>query len=183
MLKDYSAKKETLTLGPVNINKVVENAILLMNYKIKKTTSRFDVVYGRGLPLLMADQQKLEQVFVNLISNGLESLPDKDRGAFVETSYHGIKRQVIVEVRDEGVGVPVGNLSRILDPFFTTKRSVGGTGLGLSIVNRIVNLHNGKIVIKSREGEGSTFRVVLPVSRPAGTKNKPKTMQGLNRDC
>ena len=173
VLKDYSAKNDSLVLAPLDINKAVDNATLLIGYKIKKHTSRFNIKLSDGLPPVTADQQKLEQVFVNLISNALEALPDKNKAVFVETLHDPKKRQVAVEIRDEGVGISPKNVARIMDPFFTTKRATGGTGLGLSIVQRIVNLHDGSIEIESQEGAGSTFRVVLPENR---IMDKPKSL-------
>ncbi len=169
ILKDYSAKNDSLTLGPTEVNQTLENAVLLLAYKIKKATSRFQIAYGQGLPLLNADRQKLEQVFVNLIANALESLPSTDMGVFVETAHEKRRRRIVVTVRDEGGGISPHVVGRIMDPFFTTKRAAGGTGLGLSIVQQFVSLHHGTIEVDSEEGRGTTFRVILPLD---GQKNR-----------
>ena len=171
VLKNFSAKSDSLVLAAVDINEAVKNAVLLLNYKIKKTTSSFNVTYGQDLPQLEADQQKLEQVFVNLIGNALEALPDKRKAVSIETRYEKEKREIEVKIRDEGEGIPQAIVSRIMDPFFTTKRAKGGTGLGLSIAMRIVTLHNGEIRIQSVEGQGSSVIVKLPEAR-----SKTKTM-------
>ncbi len=169
VLKDYSAKNESLALAPLNINKAVENAVLLMGHRIKRSANRFEVSYGNNLPLLNADQHKLEQVFVNLIANALEALPGNTSAVSIETLYDSERTQVVIAVRDGGIGISPHILSRIMDPFFTTKRAMGGTGLGLSIVQRIVDLHKGTMEIESEEGAGSIFRVRLP---GAGTVGK-----------
>jgi len=168
VLKGYSAKNNNLVLAPVDINTVVEDAMLLMGHRIKKSTGRFHVAYGQGIPSLTADGQKLEQVVVNLIANALESLPDKNRAVWVETSYDSEKQEVTIDVRDEGIGIPPALISRIMDPFFTTKKATGGTGLGMAIAEQIIKLHHGHIEVASEEGAGSTFKVTLPLSRSRG---------------
>jgi signal transduction histidine kinase/DNA-binding response OmpR family regulator len=163
VLKDYSVKNEHLVLDRIQINQVIENALLLMRYKAKSASGCFQVSYGRDLPALKADQQKLEQVFFNLLDNALDALPDTGKKVFVETSHDNAARQIVVTVRDQGVGMPSDQISRITDPFFTTKREKGGTGLGLSIVQRIVSLHRGHLDIHSTPGSGATFTVRLPL--------------------
>jgi signal transduction histidine kinase len=163
VLKDYSVKNENLVLDQIQINQVIDNALLLMRYKAKKAARCFHVTYGRDLPPLKADQQKLEQVFFNLLDNALDALPDSDKKVFVETSHDIAARQIVVTVRDQGPGMPENLISRITDPFFTTKRDKGGTGLGLSIVQRIVSLHNGHLDIHSTPGSGATFTVRMPL--------------------
>jgi signal transduction histidine kinase len=163
VLKDYSVKNENLALSQVQINQVMENALQLMQYKARKAAVCFDVTYGRDLPLLKADQQKLEQVFFNLLDNALHALPDTDKQVFVRTSHDPDANQIVVTVRDQGRGIPEDLISRITDPFFTTKRGKGGTGLGLSIVQQIISLHKGDLDIHSTPGKGSTFAVRLPL--------------------
>ena len=181
VLKEYSEKNNNLVLAPVDINTVVEDALLLMGHRIKKSTNRFHVTYGQGIPSLTADGQKLEQVVVNLIANALESLPDKNRAVWVETSYDSEKQEVTIEVRDEGIGIPPAFISRIMDPFFTTKKATGGTGLGMAIVEQIVKLHHGRIEVASEEGGGSTFKVTLPLSRSRGKAIFLPAERGGNR--
>lgn len=170
VLKDYSAKDDRLAktdamaLPPVDVNQAMANTVLLLKHKINRSTTNFNIVYGEKLPAVRADQQKLEQVFINLISNALESLRDHEGGVYVRSYWDSKKREVSVEIRDEGNGISPDSLSRIMDPFYTTKRGQGGTGLGLFIVQQIVFHHGGRIDVKSREGEGSTFVVTLPAT-------------------
>ncbi|MBM9515183.1 response regulator [Desulfogranum marinum] len=162
VLKDYSGKNDTLLLKPVAMAKILDNAILMVNHKIKKCTDKFIVHYGDNLPLVNADQHKLEQVFVNLLINAVESLPSQDKKVVVTILYVSESKRVVVEISDEGVGIPADSLTRIMDPFYTTKQASGGTGLGLGITQRIIKQHGGTIEVQSTEGVGSTFSVLLP---------------------
>jgi two-component system sensor histidine kinase PilS (NtrC family) len=116
--------------------------------------------FGGGREIV-ADQQKMRQVFLNLGMNALESMPD---GGELVISTRKVKNTVIVSVEDSGTGIAGENLKEIFYPFFTTKDK--GTGLGLSIAYRIIEEHNGKISVKSTPGHGTTFEVVLPLAPP-----------------
>ncbi len=161
-LREYSANDGLVRLKPENINEALGQAVSMLAYKIKKTTNSWTVDYGKDLPAVSGDFQKLEQVFVNLIQNALEALPDNSKGVFLKSYFDQKEQHVMVEVRDEGVGIPEKDIRRVMDPFYTTKRASGGTGLGLSVSCNIIRQHRGTIEVKSEEGKGSTFRIVLP---------------------
>ncbi len=169
VLKDFVAKRDRMILMPTDMNEAAKNTCLLLKHSINNKTRRFDISYGDGLPAVKADRAKLEQVFVNLVSNALDALPDRNSGVFVQTWFDEYKKEVQFVTRDEGVGIPEENIPRITEPFFTTKRSSGGTGLGLAIVKQIVDLHGGRLEVESAEGRGSTFRVALPALLPEDT--------------
>ena len=123
--------------------------------------------YGE-IPRVEADEARLSQVFINLLINAAQSLPEGDTAAHeirLVTSTDAQGRAVI-QVSDTGAGIPADVLERIFDPFFTTKAVGVGTGLGLSICHTIVTGMGGEIVVDSKVGCGTTFRVVLP---PAAT--------------
>jgi signal transduction histidine kinase len=94
--------------------------------------------------------------------NALESLPNRNCGIFITTSYSKYLGQIIIKVSDEGVGMTEDVRKTIFDPFFTTKLDSGGTGLGLSICYTIVKEHNGIVECDSKPGKGTTFLVNLP---------------------
>ena len=124
--------------------------------------------YGK-VPLVEADDARLGQVFINLLVNSAQALPEGDCSANeirIVTSTDAAGRAVI-EVADTGVGIPEQLLERIFDPFFTTKPVGVGTGLGLSICHTIVTSMGGELTVASRVGSGTTFRVVLPAAAPA----------------
>jgi polar amino acid transport system substrate-binding protein len=105
----------------------------------------------------------LEQVVVNLLLNACQALPDRERGIVVATFLDPGCRQVVLEVRDEGVGIAAEHLPQLTDPFFTTRREQGGTGLGLWISAAIVEEHGGALSFRSRPGEGTVVTLTLPL--------------------
>ncbi|MCD6297011.1 MAG: PAS domain S-box protein, partial [Deltaproteobacteria bacterium] len=164
-LKGYARQDGTDMDQSVNINEVIKRSTRLTGSLIKKATKNFRVEYGRNLPLIRGNEQKLEQVMINLIQNACQALPDKEKGIFVTSSFDKEGGGVRVEVRDEGDGIPENLLPRIMDPFFTTRRGEGGTGLGMSVSSNIVKGHGGKIEVESERGKGTAFRFFIPTTR------------------
>jgi signal transduction histidine kinase len=109
-----------------------------------------------------ADAQHVEQIVVNLLTNALEALPDRKHGVTVTTAFDAAERSVLLEVRDEGVGIPPEHLARVCDPFFTTKHDSGGTGLGLAITSSLVRVHGGRLTFASEPGKGTCVCVTFP---------------------
>jgi len=113
-----------------------------------------------GLPLIQADPLQLRQVFLNLMNNAAEAMPDGGR-LTLRTRRGSMPGYVTAEVQDTGVGIPQENMSRLFSPFFTTKPIGKGTGLGLAIIYGIVKMHQGQISVQSEVGKGTTFTVSL----------------------
>ncbi|MDQ1354424.1 MAG: hypothetical protein QG657_4733, partial [Acidobacteriota bacterium] len=151
------------TRQPIDINKVIESSIELTNNMIKKATQNFSFKPGRNLPPFEGNSQKLEQVFINLIQNACQALPDNSKKIEISTIYEVKKKQIIIKVEDEGVGIEENNRKYIFDPFFTTKRDSGGTGLGLSISLQIIQEHGGSLMVESIAGKGTTIIINLKV--------------------
>ncbi len=163
-MKNYSRDDDPEAREPVDVNAVVGTAIRLLGNSIKTATRNFSVAYGSDLPPLRGSFQRLEQVVINLIQNACQALPDPGRGVAVRTGFDADRRCVMVEVRDEGVGMSAEVLQHSTDPFFTTRRNSGGTGLGLSVSERIVREHGGSLDFDSQPGAGTTVAVMLPVA-------------------
>ena len=108
---------------------------------------------------ILGDMNKLKSCLVNLINNAYEA---SEKGQVIEVRAYTDNQHGIIEILDYGRGIPEGLRTRIFDPFYTTKK--GGTGLGLAITKNIVEAHNGKIEVESKIGEGSKFRIVLPLA-------------------
>ena len=117
--------------------------------------------YG-NVPQIECLPAQLNQVFLNLLMNALQSI-DREGVIVISTGQDG--DWVWVDIQDNGCGIPRANISRIFEPFFTTKPVGQGTGLGLSMSYGIVSRHGGRIDVRSEPGEGSIFRVWLPVKR------------------
>ena len=124
---------------------------------------RLDV--SPGMPRLFADAGALNQVFLNLIKNAAESFGEGSGQIDVRLRHD--EGHVVVEVEDDGEGISEQALPSLFEPFFTTKEKTGGTGLGLSISRGIVIAHGGRIEVESQVGEGTTFRIFLPIERSA----------------
>ena len=162
-LKDFARPDPSDMNQAVEINRVIQDAVALLKNPIEKRTRHFHVSYDDTIPTIIGSSQKLEQVMINLIQNSLEALTDMEQGVFVSSMYDEHNKTIVIEVRDEGCGIDEEILSRILDPFFTTKRTSGGTGLGLSIAARIVKDHGGELTFSSVVGTGTTAKIILPV--------------------
>jgi signal transduction histidine kinase len=130
----------------------------------------------QDLPMVLADGNQLQQVFLNLIANAVDAMPAggelhvktaidcaNDSGLGRLSADHG--RCVAVAIRDTGQGIPEEYLARIFDPFFTTKEAGQGTGIGLAVCAQIVQAHGGSIAVQSQVGAGSTFTICLPIHK------------------
>ncbi len=163
-LRNFARKSASDMTEPVDINAVLKSSISLLSNLIEKSTNHFLVEYGKNLPKLTASFHRLEQVIINLIQNACQACSDPNKGILVATSYDEERRNIIVKLKDEGMGIPPENLPHITDTFFTTKYDSGGIGLGLSISSKIVEEHKGKLTFTSELGKGTMVEVTLPVT-------------------
>jgi PAS domain S-box-containing protein len=175
-LKDFARYDRGEFDNDVDVNNIVDSAIVIVQNMINKSTDRFSVNYGKRIPKIKGNSQQLEQVIINLITNSCQALDNREKGLFVSTAINEDSGNLIIEVQDEGVGISPDNLKYILDPFFTTKRDSGGTGLGLSVSYNIVKNHGGEIEFSSRPGIGTTVRITLPFNQ--GVQSKARTQDG-----
>ncbi|HUE49836.1 MAG TPA: ATP-binding protein [Candidatus Dormibacteraeota bacterium] len=144
-------------LRPENINTIVEEAVRFFALEIKDRDIVVEQELRSDLPLLELDRDQIKQAFYNVIKNSFEAM--KSRGILrIRTDLD--ESHVIVRFTDTGGGISAENLSRVFEPYFTTKTS--GTGLGLLIVRRIVREHGGELSIESSEGKGLTLTIRLP---------------------
>lgn len=160
-MKQYSRPLQQENKERVRINRVVDFAVSMLEREIKKRTDHFELQLEDNLPEFMGYEEQLEQVLINLIHNALQALPDKEAGVRVLTRQEG--DFVEVRVSDDGEGIPEARLSRIFEPFYTTKQEKGGTGLGLYISYGIVREHGGEMRVNSRPGDGTTMVMRFPV--------------------
>jgi len=161
-LKDFARQEKTRLDQPVDINRVIEAAITMLQNKIKQHTDNFTCTLEKKLPTVKGSFRQLEQVIVNLTMNALEALPNRNCAVSLTTSYSKYLGLITIMVKDDGVGMTEDVQRAIFDPFFTTKLDSGGTGLGLSIIFNIVKEHNGFIECNSELGRGTVFLVKIP---------------------
>jgi len=149
--------------GPVDLNEVVEEVLVLARAELQRTGVAFRTELPRDLPLVLADRIQMQQLLLNLLMNAAEAMRDvsgRPRELLVQTLANG-GGDVLVSVRDTGVGLDPDVRARIFDAFYTTKP--GGIGMGLSISRSIVERHGGRLWVEQNEGPGVTFRFTLPV--------------------
>ncbi|MCU0285719.1 MAG: ATP-binding protein [Acidobacteria bacterium] len=172
-LKIFSRKEDASKMEEIDLQKVIRSSINLTQHIIKKSTHNFSFENGERLPFIHGNFQRLEQIFINLIQNACQALTDNTQGIFISAAHDEIGSQVVIKVKDEGIGIDEKDLKYITDPFFTTKRDTGGVGLGLSISLQIIQEHGGTMNFESRPGKGTTVFIQLPVL-PEDEKKKFK---------
>lgn len=146
----------------VDVNEVIGRALELQHYELVKNNITLTTNLASGLPLLMADFNQLQQVFLSIITNAQQALTEIKGKRKINLSTSAGKGFIRVSIADNGPGIPAENMTRIFDPFFTTKEVGRGSGLGLSVCHGIVSEHDGKIYVESTPGKGATFVVELP---------------------
>ncbi|MFC6670808.1 sensor histidine kinase [Marinobacterium aestuariivivens] len=161
-LKDFARQGDAELNESLDLNQVVRTAIRLVDNSIRSATGRFEVDYGSELPAVRGNGQRIEQVVINLILNACQALQSTEQGIFLHTRFHPETGRVLLEVRDQGCGIDAESMSRLTDPFFTTRRECGGTGLGLSVSAGIVREHGGSLDFESTPGQGTRVTLALP---------------------
>ena len=147
------------------IETVVTRAMTLVGKQVRKMVRRLEEQIAAGLPPVLMDPGKIEQVIVNLLINAAQAADKDDSWVKLSVGLHDKRPNVIhLQVSDNGMGIKSENLHRIFEPFFTSKGRDTGTGLGLSICQRIVEEHGGRITVLSTPGQGACFSVELPIS-------------------
>lgn len=157
-LLDFS-RQRTLNPEAVSINHSVRHVVELAAYQLRQRGVEVTLELDDGEPMVMADHFQMEQLFLNLVLNAAQAMPEG--GSLTLRSFQR-GGDACVEVRDTGVGIEEDLLKRIFDPFFSTRGVGEGTGLGLTVSDAIVSSHGGAIEVESEVGMGSVFRVVLP---------------------
>ena len=161
-LKDFS-RLDRAPIASFDVNAGLDKTLVIAKniVKHKATISKF---YGE-LPEIECSPSQVNQVFLNIITNAAQAIETQGE-IVIETKLYD-PEHVAIRISDTGCGIPEENLSKIRDPFFTTKEVGTGTGLGLSIVDEIIRSHFGELQVESVVGKGSVFTVILPIKRPA----------------
>src|SRR5688572_1712332 len=172
------ARKRQTTRAMVDVNQVVRETLALRAYEQHVSNIAIIDALAAGLPQVFADGHQVQQVLLNLIINAEQAmLSSHGRGVLVVRTWHDpTQESVVLEINDDGPGIPQELQPKIFDPFFTTKEVGQGTGLGLTVAYAIVQEHGGRIRLESRAGRGASFYVELPVGGgqfPAVTTQRP----------
>jgi two-component system NtrC family sensor kinase len=171
------ARKRHTTRAMVDVNQVIRETLALRAYEQRLSNITIIDALASGLPHVFADPHQMQQVFLNLVINAEQAmLGATGRGTLILRTWHDPERDaVILEVNDDGPGVPEEVQPRIFDPFFTTKEVGKGTGLGLTVAYAIIQEHAGRLTVKSHAGRGASFFVELPVTEAGLPAALPKT--------
>ena len=154
------ARERPIRMEPLDLNDVVRRTVRLIANQKKFEHIVIDELLYDDLPLVRGDMNQLQQVLLNLSLNACTAMP---KGGTLTIRTIPADGEVIVRVIDSGCGIKAEHLDRIFEPFFTTQDVGKGTGLGLSVTYGIVEQHGGQVDVQSKEGEGSTFAIHLPV--------------------
>lgn len=155
----YSVSKpQTLIFVETDVPEVIKKSLLCLSEEVVKRGISTQVDLDESAPPIKADPDRLQQVFINVLKNAIEASAE---GGRVEVVLECSGYNIIVEVRDEGCGIPSDDIDKIFEPFHSNKS--GGTGLGLYLSREIVERHRGSIEVLPRKGKGTVFRITLPI--------------------
>lgn len=160
------AKPPRETLEEIGLNAIVEDVIFLLGHKASAMGYRIRKRLTDGLPMVRVNPGQIEQAILNISLNGLQAMYEEGSALTITTG--ALKDEqgdwVYIRIRDEGCGLPEVIQEKIFSPFYTMRS--GGTGLGLFITNKIINQHEGRIRVRSRESRGTVFEILIPAIRP-----------------
>jgi Signal transduction histidine kinase regulating C4-dicarboxylate transport system len=170
--RTFSRSQRQVLFGKINVNEVVNNALLMIAAQMEEHGIDLEVALGKIDGFVLGDAYRIEQVVLNLLSNAIHAVEERERERVGDEQYKKrIKIQTYMEtavavlvVWDNGVGIPHESLDKIFDPFFTTKKEDKGTGLGLSITYGIVKDTLGELKVESKQNEFTRMQVILPIS-------------------
>ncbi|WP_158016527.1 two-component system sensor histidine kinase NtrB [Tissierella creatinophila] len=164
------AKPPDNEMKEISLTELFKEVVLITDKYLSTNNANMELSIGQDVNI-EADKEKLKQVFINLIFNGVQAM-DKGGKIFVTTELR--EKGVNISFKDTGRGIKKENLKKVFNPFFTTKEK--GVGLGLSVSDRIIQDHNGYLAVDSIEGEGTQIDIYLPMQQKAGVKNKKQNI-------
>jgi len=163
-LLDFARQSEPM-LRLVDVNQVLEQVLSMVGHQAQLQNVEVVREFTSPLPRVMADFDQLQQVYTNLMLNAIQAMPEGGKLTLRTSAEDG---KVRVDVEDTGCGIPKEHLNKLGTPFFTTKEKGKGVGLGVAVVYGIIERHNGKVIVQSEVGQGTTFTVCLGVHDDEG---------------
>jgi len=151
------AKPKAVELEEKNIIPIVQNVVSMLKFEARKRNVKLEFDADEDIVQIECDENRLKQVFLNFIKNGIEAMPD---GGDLRVTTEIQDENVLISIKDTGVGISPDTLKKIGEPFYTTKKN--GNGLGLMVSFKIIESHNGKVYIESEQNKGTTFKILLP---------------------
>jgi two-component system NtrC family sensor kinase len=156
----------------VDLNMALDEILLLHEKQLQENDIKIKTSFNERLPKINASKDQLRQVFLNLVANARDAMPD---GGTLSVTTTADDENVKIEMADTGSGIEEEHLKKIFDSFFTTKDSVKGVGLGLSVCYGFIKDHGGDIDVKSKVGSGTTFSITFPIFQQSAEKNEANT--------
>jgi two-component system NtrC family sensor kinase len=147
---------------PSDLNTILEEILLLVGKQLRENSIRISSSSADDLGEVYASRNQLRQVFLNIITNARDAMPD---GGTLTVKTYPRGEKAYIEIADTGIGIREENIDKIFDAFFTTKDSVKDVGLGLSVCYGFIKEHGGDIRVSSKWGSGTTFTISLPIHK------------------
>ncbi len=154
----FAVRPMDTSMKRTTINGVVEELIEFIKYELEESSVKLETKLDRNLPKIDLDEKYMKQALINIIKNGVAAMNGGGSLTIVTREDHGY---VHVDISDNGIGMTEEQLSKIFEPYYTTKEF--GSGLGLTVVYKVVREHNGEVTVHSREEQGTTFTISLPI--------------------
>jgi len=154
------ARQIPVEMTLININDIIKDVAYFLGSRCKEGNIDLELKLNDDLPSINANSVQLKQLLMNIMVNGIQAMPD---GGILSLSTDSDEQQLVLVVKDTGIGMSTELKEKIFDPFYTTKDVGQGTGLGLSVVHGIVSSHDGSIEVKSSIGKGTSFEIIFPL--------------------
>lgn len=155
------ANRPPIKLESVNIHEIIDISLAFLRSEIEEKSLKIVKKFNKKLPVLTIDSHQIREVFDNIFMNSIHATSNNGK-IIISTNFFNKERKIEIKIFDNGIGISKENRERIFNPFFTTKQ--GGTGLGLSISHRIISELNGYISVLSKQGKGTTVKILLPIN-------------------
>jgi signal transduction histidine kinase len=156
----FAVRPMALELRESDINALVRQTVEFVKFEMAQAKININVELDESSPKILMDERYMKQALLNLVNNARAAMP---KGGLLTIITKSVDNEICIQVCDTGTGIKEENLSKIFEPYFTTKET--GTGLGLTQVFKIVREHQGEISVHSKPSEGTTFEIILPVPR------------------
>jgi two-component system NtrC family sensor kinase len=166
------SKPEQEEKQAVDLNTVLDEILLLHEKQLQENDIKIKISFTEEIPQINASKDQLRQVFLNLVSNARDAMPD---GGTLSVTTAADNENVRIEIADNGIGIKEEHLKKIFDSFFTTKDTVKGVGLGLSVCYGFIKDHGGDIQVKSKVDSGTTFTITFPIFHESAEKKEALT--------
>jgi two-component system NtrC family sensor kinase len=156
------ARPTGVEMSDLDLNQVIQRSLMLVRHHLEISGVKLECELLRGDSRMVADEGQLEQALIALLVNAVEAMKGQGSEGQLSVRLRGTADEVVIDVADNGAGIPADVLPLIFEPFFSTKEDENGVGLGLSVVYGIIQRHGGRIEVESQVGQGTVFHVRLP---------------------